>query len=610
MSVYQPFLIADYKTAKAINKESWLLPKDAFPVLENMRVNKGVLEKRLGFSPFAQMKHGATPKTDTAITGIHTYLRRGMPSLLFMDTKRANYYDPVNQTTVDVSSDLTTPADIFSGSADDFFSFLNVDGVGYMVNNQDQIHKWEGPGTAVVPFDIQINTTDDKANHVDTCQYLFLIDDRIVLLGTVEFGDFHPNRLRYSPVGQTDFSAAGSGRDNAETQGRITAAIKIRKTVYAFFEEGDKGSLWKIRRTGDADVPLEWDRVSGADWSRSPHSGIEFNDGMAAIGNGTILFVDGTTIKPIKQIDIPNVRDIVSEFSESFIRSVFGYYQKENNEKHLLFTFAASGSSAVDRIVDFNVNENNYTVYKSNQSFFLNIIGGASSQVVPTFVQLDDVVTEDGDIVSNVVADSREVFEGTAQLTLIGGRNSRIYKWNDGAFDGTDDSSGNIPMAATTIRYNPFIDKGRKVACEKIGFYVDNDANASFLVSMFKNTKTADTVIGSDLNQYRCILAHTSSTDSRPVTGSDYTTHWEATGKTGVAETWVTATVYSGPYKNKVISCDADDDTVDKFWVWIFCDGEEGNFHEIKISHTARSNRPRIHAHMPYFASAGRLDLG
>ena len=182
---YQPFLIAGLKTAKSIGLEPWLSPQDAFPTIENAFVNKGVLEKRGGFSQFAQMKHGTVAQTTTSITGIHSYLKNGLPSLLIMDTARANSYNAVTGAMTDVSSDLDTPTDIFTGTASDFFSFLNLKGTAYMVNNVNQIHSWAGINNAVIPFDIQINTTDDKDNHVDTCQYIFNIDDRMVLLGTV-----------------------------------------------------------------------------------------------------------------------------------------------------------------------------------------------------------------------------------------------------------------------------------------------------------------------------------------------------------------------------------------------------------------------------------------
>lgn len=551
--MYRPFLIADFKTGKAIGKEPWLVPQDAWPTLENMIVNKGVLEKRKGFSLFAQMKHGAVAQTTTPITGIKNHLKQGQPSLLITDNRRANYYNVVDGSMTDVSSDLGTPVDIFSGLLTDFFIFKNWLGVLYMVNNRDQIHQWDGPGNAVVPFNIQVSG-DTKTNHIDTCQAIYVIDDRMVLLGPTEFGDWKQGRLRYSPVLQTDFTQPGGGTDDAETQGRITAHGMIGKTVFAFFDEGDTGSLWRIRRTGNADIPLEWDRVTSTDGSRSPFSGIEFNNGLAAIGLSNILFADGTAIKPIKFLDLPNARDILTEFNDSFIRFVYGFKQRERDQRHLLFTFADSSSSAIDRILDYNADENNYTIHKSAQSFFINMIGGFSGQTVPSFIELDDVVTSDGDTMDNMDVDSREVLGSTSPFTLLGMTNSRVYKWNDGDFDGTDDTNGNIAMNALSARFNPFTKEGRKVACEKIGFLVDNDAGASFLTSIYKNSGSV-------------------------------------------------------AYKTKVISCDSADDTVDKFWVWIFCDGEIGDFHRIQISHTERGNRPRIHAVMPFFDSAGRLDL-
>lgn len=543
---YQPFLISGFKTAKSIGLEPWLSPIDAFETLENMHVNKGVLEKRLGFSLFAQMKHGSTAQTATSITGIKTYLKNGMPSLLIMDTTRCNFYNPVDATMTDISSVLATPVDIFSGSASDFFHFCNWQGVGYMVNNVDQIHKWSGRGNAVVPFNIQINTTDDKTNHVDTCRFIFIKDDRMLLLEPTEFGDWLPQRLRYSPVLQTDFSASGAGYVDAPTQHRISAAGFVGKNIAVYMQGADEGSLWLIKSTGNADIPFKWDRVTETEICRAPYSGVEIKDGLAAIGATNIIFYDGFKIK---DLDIPHLRDVLDEFNDAYIRSVFGYNQKE--KRHLLFTFADSSSSAIDRILDYNVTENNWTIHKSEQSFFVNCIGGFTGQKVPTMSELDDVVSSDGALVSAITVDSRAVLGTPSPYTLIGCRNSRVYKWNDGEYDGTDDDNGKIEINALSSRWNPFNKQGRKVACEKMGFLVDNDSGASFLASIYKNTS-------------------------------------------------------STAYKTKTISCDGSGD---KFWAWIFCDGEIGNFHRLGISHTEKGNTPKIHAIMPYFAFAGRLDL-
>jgi len=545
---YQPFLISGFKTAKSIGMEPWLSPPDAFPTLENMFVNKGVLEKRGGFSLLGQMKHGSTPKTDTAITGICTYLKNSMPCLLVMDTARCNFYNPIDETMTDISSDLDAPADLFTGSSSDYFHFLNWRGVGYMTNNVNQIHKWEGRGSAVVPFNIQVNTTDTSDNHINTCKYIFVIDDRMVLLDTVEFGKWYPQRLRYGGVLQTDFTVAGGGTDDAETQERISAAGMIGKTVYAFFEGPTTGSLWRIRRTGNSSIPLEWERVKATEGSKSPYSGIEYNDGLIAVGLSNIIFYNGYEIK---QLGHPEARDILSEFNTDHIRKVYGYYQRERDHRHLLFTFADSDSSVTDRLLDYNIIENNWTIHKSEQSFFVNCLGGFNGQKVPTVAELDDAYTFDEDIVENMTVDSRAIIGNPNPYTIIGGRNSRIYKWNDGEYDGTDDANGKIEIKAESGRWNPFIKQGAKVACGKIGFLVDSDENASFTASVYKNTSTT-------------------------------------------------------AYTTKEISCDGGND---KFWVYIFCGGEIGNFHRLKISHTERGNTPKIHAIMPYFSPAGALEL-
>ena len=79
---YQPYLIAGFKTAKSISMEPWLSPEDGFETLENLLINKGVLEKRLGFSELGQMKHGAVAQTTSVITGIHSYEKDGTPMQL------------------------------------------------------------------------------------------------------------------------------------------------------------------------------------------------------------------------------------------------------------------------------------------------------------------------------------------------------------------------------------------------------------------------------------------------------------------------------------------------------------------------------------------------
>lgn len=82
--------------------EPWQSPQDAFPVLINARVNKGVLEKRGGYQLFATMRHGAVEQSATTIMGIKTYMNNAMPQLIIFDTTNVNRYNVATGDMVDL----------------------------------------------------------------------------------------------------------------------------------------------------------------------------------------------------------------------------------------------------------------------------------------------------------------------------------------------------------------------------------------------------------------------------------------------------------------------------------------------------------------------------
>lgn len=62
-----------------------------------------------------------------------------------------------------------------------------------------------------------------------------------------------------------------------------------------------------------------------------------------------------------------------------------------------------------------------------------------------------------------------------------------------------------------------------------------------------KTLSASSAVIGDDLNEYKCIRPHTSSTSTEPgntPAQPDASTYWEATGEVGLAATWTTSTAY------------------------------------------------------------------
>ena len=78
----------------------------------------------------------------------------------------------------------------------------------------------------------------------------------------------------------------------------------------------------------------------------------------------------------------------------------------------------------------------------------------------------------------------------------------------------------------------------------KYGAYLFQIDSSGTITVIEASDYSGDTVIGTDLNEYRCIAAHVSAAATRPATGVNYLTVWVATGNTGLAETWVTANAY------------------------------------------------------------------
>lgn len=131
--------------------------------------------------------------------------------------------------------------------------------------------------------------------------------------------------------------------------------------------------------------------------------------------------------------------------------------------------------------------------------------------------------------------------------TLFGSDNGNIYQLNtSGADDGVD-----IEFEAIGAQMNPYTKEGREASLQKIMFLCDVDENITFDVLSYLNTDTT--------------AFQTVGITCSPVEGSDsiawYTVHVNAVA----------------------------------------------NFHRIELTNNASSNRPRIHAVMPFFERAGLI---
>ena len=229
-------------------------------------------------------------------------------------------------------------------------------------------------------------------------------------------------------------------------------------------------------------------------------------------------------------MDLQKVRDIVDDFDSSKIRMSTAHNVIQ--DQHIFYTYTASGSSAPDRVLDYNVLEKSWSVYTLDAHCF----GTYDDQATPIWTDTDDIYSSDGALMSAMTLDSREILNNPFPFTLMGTRTGKVYKFQTGNYDGTNDASGTIALDVRSSRWNPFLKENQQCMFGRIVFLVDNDADASATVSFYKNTRST---------------------------------------------AWTTRT----------LSCDSDDDDADKFWVPFSLGGERGDFHRIKISHDERNNR-------------------
>ena len=257
-------------------------------------------------------------------------------------------------------------------------------------------------------------------------------------MDTVEFGDWYPNRCRYSPVLSTDFSASGAGYVDAPTEERICSAGWVGKDIVVFFQGLYSGSIWKLRTTGDSDLPFRWEKVTTTNTSLAPYSCVEFKDGVSVIGLNNILFYDGFRVQ---SLDFAKVRDIVDDFDTAKIRWSTAHHVIQ--DQHILYTYTASGSSLPDRVLDYNYLEGSWSTYVVDAHCF----GTFDDQASPVWTDTDDIYSADAALMSAMTLDSREILNDPFPFTLMGTRTGKVYKFQTGNYDGTNDANGTIALS-------------------------------------------------------------------------------------------------------------------------------------------------------------------
>ena len=529
MAGYTPYLVGNFRYGVELGVEPWLAPSEAYTTIKNCFLRRGVISKRRGRAEFARMPHavaaeavgvlgtdnytgtlaelpvqiGSVEFTDAtlvitddgdgtlsgdgtgtinyttgvfditfsgnttaavtvdysyypgnAIVGIegHQDNTAGTSALVVFDTKRAAYYDETDSELKAIGS-----ADIWTGVAADIFWGANYQGRLFVTNNNDPLQSYNGTAFSAVTTDLGDGTD------IDSCLLILVYKERLVALRTTEDGTFFPQRARWCTAGDPD-DWTNDGYVDCPTSEWIIAADFVKDDLVVFFQ----ASTWRLRYTGDSELPFRWERISGVDGAYSPYSGFNYGDKMGAVGETSINETDGLQVYPID--------DKVPDLAASIDHSNFGltYAIVASDLKQAIISYPKIGSSVNDWSAVYNYDDKAWSEY----DFGYNVYG--YYKVGQTGVILDDIT----EVLDDISTSFDDVSIQAGYPTVIGG-DSTGYVWTVNT--GDDDDSVAIEFDVFTGRWNPYVKNGRQARLGWVDLLVDRDPDISIQLSFYIN---------------------------------------------------------------------------------------------------------------------------
>ncbi len=637
MAAYRPYPIYDLKIGKVTSRDPWLLPQDAFPILRNAHLIDGVLEKRRGYAEYGRIVHtstNATPPVNSnpghPVMAVGNYNLDGTKYLIALDTKRLNQWDTATTAFVDTTrlkirvvpganqdhapvvgetivgaasgataviesiivdhgafadgdadgwivltkaalgvaahftdgedlEDTTGGAGHIHGEADgiesdyeftldpgavaaDFYKFFWIENwrnVAYVCNGHatDYIYRYmqddAGTHTQLVPLYIDLDVEGGPDNDVRGVRRAFVFKQRLLLLGTVEYGNLYPRRARWSSINDTDIWPANNFLD-CPTEDEIMGARFVGEELIVFF----RNSVWKLIYTGDTDLPFEWFRVSATKGCVAAFSVVAVEDDLLmCMGPTGLVGADPRQARDMGQ----KIRELPLSFNLELAPYDYGLVRKEDLQ--VWFTYATASASAPDSILvgGYTITDKGYRWSWSTYELPAHVLGLARVESDPILDLIPDVPILD---LIDYSFDDSTIAIGYP-ITMIGSIDGYVYQANSGG----DDNGSDIPLDIRSGNLNPFRDQGIEARLGWVDFLVDYDADISFTVGFYVD--------------------------------------------------WGVST-----HTTQSITCDGGQPG-GKVWKRAYCNCV-GQVHQIQISHTASSQRLRIHAIEPWFKPGGR----
>lgn len=219
---YEPFPIIDLRQGKVTAVEPWISPQDAFETLSDCHLKRGVLEKRRGYSLFAQvLAVNTSTKVPTLSTlpvmGVKNYLSGETENLIVFDKTRMNKF----VSSASTGKTITVFADAGGGEVT-----VTAASHGFLTNDIVTI-------TGTTSYNGTFNITKVDANNFKITD-TWVANDATGQANQEKFLDVTKNKIRYiGKVGQNYTPAVSDtikgGTSNAT--GVVAALILDTGTV-------------------------------------------------------------------------------------------------------------------------------------------------------------------------------------------------------------------------------------------------------------------------------------------------------------------------------------------------------------------------------------------
>jgi len=468
MPSYQPFLIASFDIGLMLDKEPWLLPSKAFSKMENAFLRDGYIEKRMGYSEWAD-----TGSSD-AVVGIHNFIETSGAETPIVNTVD-RLYEWNGTALVDKDS-----SDVWTGDTTNLVSAVNAAGKLYMANGKNLIRSYDGTAPANVSWTLPAGLTT-----LNFCRHLAYYKRRLILFDTQEDGTRYLKRARWSSVTNVEDLSADEYIDCPTSESIVTTA-PINDDIIVVFSK----SVWLFRYTGDPILPFRWEKISSSDGASAFFTGTAFRDKVSALGKAGLIVTDGTNVEKIDD-RVPDLTLSMNSTSLPYSHSILF------EELRQIWTFYPSlNATANDEVLVFNYKDFDWAILK-DMPFIC--AGSYNSETTYTWSNITGTWEDSTD---NWIGDS--LHAGYPQI-LAGKSDGKVYVLQSGS---SDDGEA-IAMDIETGRFNPLKERGLKARLGYVDFLVTKEAGSEAYIDFYLDfeksaytTKTLSFATDADVDKH------------------------------------------------------------------------------------------------------------